>query len=294
MHFAKPLAAVSLIALLFTTQAHDSSARLLQDGASLQPGTEPQGDFIALSVERVRKAMVAAQERDRREVESKLAAQAQAQQELEKAISRRAQTQQDAETLSRMEAELNQQATSQVSTANHERFMAYVQEVGRKRQAAGALIEVMGGQENRAREAFTKAQQETLETVMTAGAKYGVRNKRVQEINELLKQYGDKSNQEGLRDVTRRLQLSLYQAAVEEDVKSRVHLKVSRGPGATVKYQLENSSDVQTAKCAPECDENMYIGVYYIWAERNNAPTSAKNKYTIQEEKEAVTINENH
>ena len=90
---------------------------------------------------------------------------------------------------------------------------------------------------------------------------------------------------------------SINLLALRKDITSKVKIG-SITPGATIKYQtlFERSKSLEpmTAKQPTSSSEQMPIGYYYIWAERNRKATSDKSaKFHIAAEDEEVKIDEN-
>jgi len=90
---------------------------------------------------------------------------------------------------------------------------------------------------------------------------------------------------------------AVYKAAKSSDSKSDVTIATSCGNGATVKYQTlgqrKRNETPTTAKGLTVTVEQMYIGIYHIWSEREGGPTSSKNdQFDIAGPKEQVTLRE--
>ncbi len=90
---------------------------------------------------------------------------------------------------------------------------------------------------------------------------------------------------------------AVYMASKMSDSKSKVTISTSGGNGATVKYQTlgqrKRNETPTTAKEPTVTVEQMYIGMYHIWSEREGGPTSSKNdQFDIAGLKEQVTLKE--
>lgn len=110
-----------------------------------------------------------------------------------------------------------------------------------------------------------------------------------------LKKYAATSKSDAFVDLAK----NLYNMAKGSETKSQVSIKTSRNgadkPGASVRYQLwwdrEKELAPQTAKDTTKCNEEMTIGWYYIWSEREGHATSDRDKYYyIVKEKEEITL----
>lgn len=205
--------------------------------------------------------------------------------ELDVMTRQQAVAQQKADDLTRQDLELREQIKRDPSVMKIVGFEKYVRDVGKRREEAVASNEVLRKRKDKAMSAYNDVRQAYVNVATTSKAQLARIEKQQKVIEHYLQSF------RAGEDSKKLLQQVLWIAA-EEDIKSNVHLKVNGGPQPKVKYQLELSSDIQTAKCEPECDESMPIGVYYIWSERNGKTTSPKDKYTIVNESEAVTINE--
>jgi len=91
---------------------------------------------------------------------------------------------------------------------------------------------------------------------------------------------------------------AVYMASKTSDSKSEVTISSSGGNGATVKYQTlgqrKRNETPTTAKELTVAVEQMYIGMYHIWSERKEGPTSSKDdQFDISGLKEQVTLREN-
>ncbi|MDH5415064.1 MAG: hypothetical protein OEW87_13090 [Flavobacteriaceae bacterium] len=92
---------------------------------------------------------------------------------------------------------------------------------------------------------------------------------------------------------------TVYIIAKSNDVKSKVIISTYPNDKATIKYQTygqrSRGDQPTTAKELTTCEEDMYIGVYYIWSEREGEATSDKDKqYNIVDKIEEVEIAENN
>ncbi|MBV9963755.1 MAG: hypothetical protein JO072_16050 [Parafilimonas sp.] len=82
----------------------------------------------------------------------------------------------------------------------------------------------------------------------------------------------------------------------QEDVSFNVNI-LTKKDGAIIKYQAvydrDNNGEIIEAKNPTNnCIEQIYLGVYYIWSERNNVATSDKNRKVFINNKNSITINE--
>jgi hypothetical protein len=73
----------------------------------------------------------------------------------------------------------------------------------------------------------------------------------------------------------------VHQVALKNSIRSKVAISSSKGPNAMVRYQTlgqrSRNEAPTTAKTLTDLTEEMYLGRYFIWAERNGAATSDKD-----------------
>ena len=91
---------------------------------------------------------------------------------------------------------------------------------------------------------------------------------------------------------------AVYTMAKEERKRSKVTIETSRGAGATVKYQevSERKYGVpqRTCKRLTPAEEQILIGSYFIWAERNGKATSNTTaRYDLADVEERIMLQEN-
>lgn len=90
---------------------------------------------------------------------------------------------------------------------------------------------------------------------------------------------------------------AIYSISKSNDVKSIVTISTYPNDKATIKYQTVGQRDQgvspTTAKELTKCKEEMYVGFYYIWSEREGEATSDKDEQRkIVAEREEVEIKE--
>jgi len=90
---------------------------------------------------------------------------------------------------------------------------------------------------------------------------------------------------------------AIYSISKSNDVKSIVTISTYPNDKATIKYQTvgqrEQGVSPTTAKELTTCEEEMHVGIYYIWSEREGEATSDKDEQRkIIAKREKVEIKE--
>ncbi len=89
----------------------------------------------------------------------------------------------------------------------------------------------------------------------------------------------------------------VYQFSKTSSTKSAVTVHTSKGPAAMVRYQTlgqrKRGEAPTTAKSLTALTQQMYLGRYFIWSERNGEATSNKeSEFDILETAEKVVLQE--
>jgi hypothetical protein len=90
---------------------------------------------------------------------------------------------------------------------------------------------------------------------------------------------------------------AVHEVAESLKAQATVEISTSRGTNATVKYQTlggrERKGNPTTAKGLTKLEEDMIVGVYHIWSEREGKATSDTNaQFEIVKVKERVKLEE--
>src|SRR5262245_24978714 len=118
----------------------------------------------------------------------------------------------------------------------------------------------------------------------------------LERTRKALTQFAKTPNDETFLDLAK----GLHKLAQDTETNSKVKITTMKdgkdNPGATVRYELDwdrrmKKADPQTGKDPTQCTEEMTIGWYYIWVERNKEPTSDRNsQFYIVKKEEKVTL----
>jgi hypothetical protein len=91
--------------------------------------------------------------------------------------------------------------------------------------------------------------------------------------------------------VVQELSLNPIFSDSQGQLTSRVTFKTEK-QGAFVRYRLAGRDETNTGRNPTDSTEELPVGIYVFWTERNEKPTSTKRRYDIYREKEVITIPE--
>ncbi|MEN3371151.1 MAG: hypothetical protein V7609_3294 [Verrucomicrobiota bacterium] len=107
----------------------------------------------------------------------------------------------------------------------------------------------------------------------------------------------DKTKEQVMKEQKIEASEIVYNYARASNTRSSVEISASKGNGAKIKYQnlgqRMRDEAPTTAKQLTALTENMYLGRYHIWAEREDHPTSDPDaEFEIVNKVEKVTLQE--
>jgi hypothetical protein len=95
-------------------------------------------------------------------------------------------------------------------------------------------------------------------------------------VSRLYQQWKDKNDDQSWKD----LNVKIREVAKEREYVRVVTIKTVNANGEevrglTIKYRPTWENKISTADRPTPCDEKMYLGTFYIWAERDGKPVSS-------------------